>query len=84
MLLFAFEVHEALGGENAVARLPLAQQVALATAAEAPVEQQAGAEPAIEQPARKRVCRSVLDTRVGLIAKSRKICREVSADDAAN
>ncbi len=61
-----------------------AQQVALATAAEAPIEQQAGAEPAIEQPARKRVCRSVLDTRVGLIAKSRKICREVSADDAAN
>lgn len=60
------------------------QQVAIATAADTPTQQQA-AEPAAAEPQMKRVCRSVLDTRTGLIAKPRKVCRMVPADaDSAN
>ena len=60
------------------------QQAALATAAEAPVQQEAVA-PAPAEPQTKRVCRNVLDTRTGMIAKPRKICRMVPVDsDSAN
>lgn len=53
------------------------QQAALVTNAPAPVAEETAS---TERPLR-RVCRTVLDTRVGLIAKSRKGCREVAGRD---
>ena len=37
---------------------------------------------AAEQPKTRRVCRRTLDSRVGPMAKSQKICREVPVDDS--
>src|SRR4051812_31482349 len=51
------------------------QQIALAT--ETPVEKAEPSEPATKP---KRVCRTVIDTLTGLIAKSHKVCRDVAAD----
>jgi hypothetical protein len=60
------------------------QQVALASATDTPTQQQT-AEPAGAEPQTRKVCRKVLDTRTGLIAKPRKICRTVPVDgDSAN
>lgn len=59
------------------------QQVALNMEAAAVASTESPA-PATEDaaPARKRVCRTVLDNRTGLIAKQRKVCRFV--DDSAD
>ena len=58
-------------------QVALNMEAAAAAAAEAPA-------PATEDaaPARKRVCRTVIDNRTGLIAKQRKVCRFV--EDAAD
>ena len=60
------------------------QQVALnmEAAAAATAESPASATEEAATPARKRVCRTALDTRTGLIAKQRKVCRFV--DEATN
>ena len=60
-----------------------AQTTVMATAVEAPAQDEtaetaAPAEVAAPAaPPRKKVCRNQIDTRVGLIAKSRKVCRFV-------
>lgn len=61
------------------------QQVALASAAQASAPEVQDRQDALpEQPApQKRVCRSFLDTRVGLIAKKQTVCRTVPAADPA-
>ena len=55
------------------------QQVALASAAETPSQQEA--EPVAAETQTRRVCRTVLDSRTGPIAKQRKICRAVPVTD---
>lgn len=54
---------------------PEAQSTPDAASADASVP--AAEAPESAQPKTKRVCRTVLDTRSGMVAKSRKICREV-------
>jgi hypothetical protein len=55
------------------------QQVAM-TSVEQPAEETQVQ--STQQPERKRVCRTQLDTRVGLIAKQRRICRFEDAGEA--
>lgn len=61
------------------------QQVALTAATEAAPQQQApeaALEAAPAQPARKRVCRTVVDNRTGIMGKRSKVCRYVDEADA--
>jgi hypothetical protein len=55
------------------------QPTALVTEATAPPETVAAAD--TQAPQRKRVCRTRLDNRTGIIAKQRKVCRFVDGSD---
>jgi hypothetical protein len=56
------------------------QPAALETETAAPAEVQEAA-PAAEAPPRKRVCRTVVDNRTGIMAKQRKVCHFVDPDE---
>lgn len=70
-----------------IALMSIALQVATQQPASMMTDASASQAPtsAVEQTARqpKRICRTVLDNRTGPIAKSRKICRTVQADEIA-